>query len=262
MLRRTPRFIALVGLMALAFGGVATTARADFDILIFSDATLTTLLYSIDDNGPGDSNLNLGQIGTSATGDLGSLNAAVAATGLEFDDLSATSNAGSPPLDNIANLTVGGKVHQLAGFAGPNDLWILVSANDYSFPAGPTYVVGSSASHTFTTVGLGTAPDFTSYFNGSNTLNATETATATLVFAPPAGTSSDGQTAADLITAGTTNFGLSNLTHIHLVGATASDQFQGTTTVRSIPEPGSLALLALGGSGLFFGYVRRRKAQA
>lgn len=259
---RNMRRLLIAGVLAVA--AFAPSARADFDIQIFSDAALTNMLYSIDDDGPGDSSTPVaGVIGTSLTGDLAALNAAVAGTGLQFSNLSATSNAGSPPLNNIATLSVNGEVSRLAGAPAIAELYILVSANDYNFPAGPTYLVSSSASHTFTGVGAGTSPSFISYFNDSNTLNATETATALLVFAPAPGNSSQALTAPNLLTVGSPAYGLTNVTRIRLVGGDgASDLFTGATTVRMVPEPGSLALIALGGSALLFGHLRRRKAQA
>ena len=260
MARMASRLIGLTALVAaVALGG--SSARADFDIQFFSDATLTTLLYEIDDDGPGDSNLNLGQIGTSQTADLAALNGAIGSTGLSFSSLSATSNASFPPLNNIANMTVNGEASVLDGFTS-GEIYILISSNDFSFPVGSPYTVVSSASHTFTSVDAGTNPTFKSWFNDSNTLNATETGTGLLVFAPPAGDSSVGLTAPPLVTSGSPAYGLSSVTGIRLSGTSAIDGFTGTTTVRSVPEPGSLALVALGGSGLLFGYLRRRKAQA
>lgn len=261
----TKRLFAGLGAAVLAVL-MSSGARADFgtfDIQIFSDAALTNLIYQIDDDGGGDSNTTANQIGTSVVGDLAALNGAIAATGIQFSNLAATSNAGSPPLDNVAKLTVNGEAFVGTGF-GSGELYILVSAIDFNFPAGPLYGVNSSASHTFTTVGAApaTSPSFISYFNDNNTLNATQVPTALLVFAPPAGTSSTGQTAPELVTAGTNPYGLTNVTRIRLSGTGAIDGFTGTTTVRAIPEPGSLALVALGGSGLLFGYLRRRKAQA
>lgn len=262
MVRSMSRLLIMGALAAFAF---APSARADFNIQIFDNPALAGLpLYSIDDDGPGDSSNPLtGVIGTSLTSDLAALNAAISATGLVFSNLSATSNASSPPLNNVASLTVNGEVSRLAGAPTVAELYILVSANDYNFPVGPTYAVSSNASHTFTQVGVGTSPYFISYFNDSNTINATETATALLVFAPPAGNSAAALTAPDLITAGSVPYGLTNVTRIRILGGTgASDLFNGATTVRAVPEPGSLALIALGGSALLFGHLRRRKAQA
>lgn len=261
MVRNMKRFLMVAAVAIFAF---APSARADFNIQIFTDAALTNLIYAIDDDGPGDSSTpNLGVIGTSLQADLDTLNGAIAATGLQFTSLSAASNAGSPPADEVASLSVEGRVEVLGGFTA-GELYILVSANDYTFPAGPSYLVGSQATHNFRGVDAApaTSPSFISYFNDSNTLNATETATGLLVFAPPAGDSVSGAQSPDLITAGSPSYGLTSVTRIRLSGAGASDQFTGLTTVRAVPEPGSLALIALGGSALVFGHLRRRKAQA
>jgi len=245
---------------------MSSGARADFgtfDVQIFSDAALTNLLYTIDDDGAGDSNFNPNQIGTSLTADLAALNTAIASTGIQFSNLSAASNAGSPPLNNTALLSVNGEALVGSGFTS-GELYILVSAIDYNFPAGPAYNVISGASHTFIGVdgAPATSPAFTSYFNDSNTLNATETATGTLVFAPPSGASATGQLAPVLGVTGDTPYGLSNVTRIRLSGANARDLFSGGTAVRAVPEPGSMALIALGGTTLLFAHLRRRKAQA
>jgi len=259
MRHRLTQLLAL-GVVALTAAVASPSARAEFDVRFFSDAALTNLLYEIIDDNPGDSSTPLpGVIGVTTPGDLNALNAAVSATGLSFTSLSATSNALSPPANDIANLTLNGTV------GGTGTLYILTSATDYTFPAGPNYIVNSSASHTFTDVAAGTSPTFTSFFNQSNTANATETSTGVLVFAPLPGTSSMGMTAAPLLVAGSPLYGLSNVTRIQLnsVGSTSSDQFTGTTTVaRSVPEPGSLALIFIGGSALVARQVRRRKSQA
>jgi len=258
MRHRLTQLLAL-GAVALMAAVAGPSARAGFDIQFFSDAALTSLVYEIDDDGPGDSNTPApGFIGVTTPGDLTALNQAVNSAGINlvFSALSATSNAANPPLNDIANLTINGTV------GGDGTLYILTSATDYTFPAGPTnYIVNSSASHTFTDVAAGTSPTFTSYFNQSNTPNVTETATGTLVFAPLPGTSSMALTAPPLLISGSPVYGLSNVTRIQLAsaGTTSSDQFTGTTTVASsVPEPGSLALLFIGGSALVARRVRRR----
>jgi len=255
---------ALVGL-SLVVGGAASRAHAGFDIQIFSDAALTTQLYEIQDNGPGDSDNQLTsiQVTNNPSGaDLDALNAAVSATGLAFSSLSATTNNDTPGA--VATLNVNGQVQRLAGAPATAQLYVLVSANDYNFPVATAYSVGSSASHTFTNVGAGTSPTFTSWYNANNVLNARQTATTTLVFAPPAGTSSQGLTSPDLLVSPATRpYSLTNVTGIRLTGTTdATDQFTGSTTVRAVPEPGSLALILLGGSALGALQIRRRKAQA
>jgi len=245
-LRFATRLLAGVGLVGLMMGGLANQARADFEINIF-DTPGGTLLSTVIDNGLGDSNPLVGQIVVSGT-DLGNLNGDVSGTGVTFTALNATSNAGAPT--TAAELTVGGTI------TGSGSVYVATSATDYTFPPGPSYAVTSTFSGTFTNVGVGTTENFTSYFNDSNVQGATDSATGTLIFAN-SGTGSYSGTAPTLVVPGTPPYSLTNVAGLTVFGGTLG--FNGSTTVRAIPEPGSVALLLLGGSGLFALQIRRRK---
>lgn len=253
MLRCASRWLLGLGVAALALGGATRPARADFQINIFADAGLTTQLVSIVDNGAGDSNPLIGQI-TVSGGDLGQLNTDVSATGVVFSALEGTSNASSP--DVLATLTVGGKV------AGNGSLFVVATSTDYSFPAGPSYGMDSTSSNTFTGINSG-AVNFTSYFNSSNALNGTEQGSPTLSFPGLAGTGSASDSVLNTPVSGAPLFSLTNVTGLTVNapnGTSANLGFLGGTTVRAIPEPGSIALLVLGGSSLFVARYRRRRA--
>jgi len=229
-------------------GGLANRARADFEINVYADPGLTVLLSTVIDNGLGDSNPNVGQITVSGA-DLTNLNSDVSATGVSFSLLGATSNASTPTA--IGELTVGGTI------TGLGSVYVATSATDYTVPAGPTYAVLSSFSGTFTNVGVGTTENFTSYFNDSNVQGATDTATGTLIFAN-SGTGSYSGSAPTLNVPGSPPYSLTNVAGLTIFNGTLG--FNGTTTVRAIPEPGSVALLLLGGSALFANRIRRRRA--
>jgi len=245
---------AVVALLLLA---LVPAARADFDVQFFTDAALTNKIYQINDQGLGDSDFNLGQISANTFSDLVLLNSNVASTGIRFSSLAAATDA--PLAGDVARLLVGGAA-QLTPGSTVGDLYILVSADDYFAPAGP-YRIGSSASHTFTDIASGTAPTFQSFFNDNNVLNGRLTPTGLLSFAPPNGDKSLADDAPFLLAPGSVPYSLSNVTHLHLTGdgLTAVDQFLGSTTVRAVPEPGSLALLGLGGSALALLQRRRQR---
>jgi len=231
------------------------SARADFEIDIFSGATL---IFQSIDNVAEDDNPVANQIGLSA-GALADLNSALAGAGLtlQFTNLSATSNAGSG--DPFAGLTVNGQVR------GSGSITVDVSASDYNNPISPDKVVNSSASETFTSA-QGSTGVFTSYYNPNNNQAGRVTATGFLSFAATPGllvSSPMGIPTGPipLFLNGTTNpFALENVTTLNLVGDLATQiGFSGTTGVvgRLVPEPTSIALLLFGGS---FMAIRLRRA--
>jgi hypothetical protein len=245
------------GLRRLMMAGAALlltipSARADFEIDIFSGATL---LFQSIDNVAEDDNGVPNQIGLSA-GALADLNQALSGAGLSltFNNLSATTNQGSA--DPFANLTVNGQVQ------GTGSITVDVSSSDYNTPAGMMKVVDSSASETFTNA-QGSTGRFTSYFNPNNNQSGRVTATGFLSFAAIPGlivSSPPGVPTGPipLIVSGPNPFALENVTTLNLVGnATSKIGFSGTTTVSSlVPEPTSIALLLLGGS---FMAIRMRR---
>jgi len=236
---------------AIATLTVAQSARAEFDIVISSGGTD---LFTIVDDTAFDTNTPVPHNISVSGSDLDALNAALSAanTGITFTSLGATNNIGTVGPNGIATLDVTGRVE------GTGSIQILVSATDFINPTGDPKSLVSSASDTFGTTGTATR-NFTSYYNPSNSVNATEFGTSTLVFAPTPGTFSTSGTAPTISVSGTTGgaFGLTNVTMITLDGS--SDQFTGKTSV-AVPEPTSMALLLVGGSALAFRSRRRLKS--
>jgi len=253
MMRYLRGMVAL-GAVSLALLGVSSNARASFVINLYADPGRApgTLLSTIVDGGQGDSNPNEGEITVSGT-DLSNLNSDISPTGVTFTALNGTSNASNPGLTGV--LTIGGSI------TGTGSIYIFNSATDYTAPPGSLYTVDSSFSGTFTALTAG-AESYTSYFNPSNGPEATDIPTAPLLFAN-VGTGSYSDTVAPpLLTAGSTPYSLTNFSALTIASSDPSSLlgFNGTTTVTAVPEPGSVALVLVGGSFLFANKIRRRRA--
>jgi len=256
MLRHTPRFLAGVGLLALAFGGAATTARADFVIEVSSGA----YFLSIDDNGLFDTNPNLGEISVDTT----ALNQDLAVNNTGFkvtQGLGASTNA----LDGsgtLATLSINGEIQRTNGALG-SDLISFVtrsSANpppDYSypFPVGGAFQLTSSTGGTFLISSAGDQTTFQSTVTDSASVSTSST---NLVI--PAAPSYSQDSPPVLLGSAGPPWDLSSTLTLTLNNTLDKGQFTGTTTLRAIPEPGSIALLMLGGAGLVAVSRRRRAA--
>jgi len=257
MRHRIGHMLAL-GVVAVLAGIAAPSARADFHVDFFIGGAL---IYTVHDDPPvpgEDDNPATGVIGLSSTG-LGALNAALAGAGsaLQFNSFGATANFATPT--DFANLTINGETQ------GTGTVTIDTSASDYTFPVGPDKFMDSSGSNTYTNAVAGASNgDFTSYFNPT-TQTGRETASGTLFFASSSQTTVNSQSgnAPTLFLPGAPDlFSLENVMNLTAVGdANTKIGFTGTTTVR-VPEPGSMALLILGGSALAARRIRRRKPLA
>lgn len=256
-MRHRIRHMFALGAVAAMATLAAPSARADFEINIFSGSTL---IFQAIDNVVEDDDSTVGEIGLSGAA-LSDLNSALLGAGLllRFNNLSATSNSGtSLP---FANLTVNGQV------AGTGGITIDVSANDYTSPSVSPVLVDSSSSMTFTSA-AGSTGDFTSYYNPNDMQNSRTSATGTLFFATlsPGVDSPKGILVGPdplIINSPTNPFALENVTNLNLNGDLRTKiGFSGTTLVRPVPEPTSMALLLFGGSALAVRAVRRRKPLA
>jgi hypothetical protein len=185
-------------------------------------------------------------------------------TNYQFSGLSANSNSTVTPAA-VASLLQTGTAQLLLG--GTGSISLTASDVDYSNPTtGPAFMA-SSSSNTYTHADNGNSQGFTSWFNQSNTLNATEVASPTVTLVahkPPDPNSHSGNAANTNIPSLTIPFGLTNTTTLTLTGGAAgalsTDQFTGSTTVRMIPEPASLALMLTALPVTLMGALRRHKA--
>jgi len=177
-----------------------------------------------------------------------------------FTALGATSNA--PGSSEQAALTQDGTARLIVGSTG--SITITASDVDYNLPTGAGGTLNSSSSDTFTNATAGNSHSFTSWFNPSNTLNATDVPSPTVPLLSGASSpnSQSGDAAPTPVTL-TAPYGLTNSAVITLTGGTsarpAQIQFTGSTTISAIPEPASLALMLTAVPVTLFGALRRRK---
>jgi hypothetical protein len=238
-----------LGMMALA----ASEARAASLIITVSES-VGGASVTIDDNGALDTNLAIGVIDVAAGSLNGNLN------NYTFSGLSASSNSpGDPTQAFLKQLGTA-----VLNDGGTGSVTVLASDVDYNIPGAGPGSLFSSASNTYTNAANGDSQGFTSWFNPSNALGATEVTSPTVTLTaltPPNPNSHSGDAATTPVTL-TVPYGLTNSTTLTLTVAGSSNQFTGATTITAsaIPEPASLALLASAVPFTLLGAYRRRIA--
>ena len=173
--------------------------------------------------------------------DVSVLNTFLTGSGFSFVSLGGFSNATTPATD-AELFQNGGVTRDTTG--GNGTITIIATETSFNSPMGPNRVLTSAAADTFGgNFGAGDSRTFQSTFTDVNG------STSTTLQSFPASLSSSGMVFTPLAT-GPNSFSLSSTTVIHLGSVTGTDQFSGTTFVRAVPEPGSLALILLGGVAL------------
>jgi len=152
--------------------------------------------------------------------------------------------------------------------AGATALFVSFAINNYALPAGSPLTLSASQSATFTAAAAGSSQAFTAWGNSANTLlagpgNGTPVFTPTCInpaTAPPENACSS--VGAPVLFARAGNFALNGQETINLnQGGIGNFQGSAAVTPNTVPEPGSLVLLATGLFGLVGGRrMIRRKA--
>ncbi len=197
----------------------------------------------------------------------------VSATGVTVGDYLITLSSGSSntpgtafnAILNSTNLTI---TRLTDASAAP--LFIRLLSDDYSMPSGNPLFLGSSASATFTGLSDMDSVTFWSYFSPTNSSSFADGPGNAPITVTSAGTLTDGagnRAATIMVNRPNPLFALSSVTRIDLLGIGSTVNTTGSTEVRGedfgpqpgVPEPASLALLAVGGFGLLGFYFQRSR---
>jgi hypothetical protein len=258
-MKRNEKRLAIAGMTGglMLATAAAPPARAAL-VLTLQEFGVVGTPITITDNGPGDTDTDVGTITT--------VNVGGAPTLPDFRTVIsvAVSNKLDPSAGPEADLFAQSIDVTQIGNSGPHSLIVNVSDNAFPFPgnSGDLMMLSSALSGnvTHSVAGSGDNVTFTSTANGS-----VNTPLITGVLPPNSGSAPLSWTGAPSSTSNTfvrgATFDLSNTTTLNLSGSNESVQFQGTTSAVSlgpnVPEPtGILALLA--GAPLLLGGRRRR----
>ncbi len=227
---RPMRVAALAGAaMLLSHGSAQAGLVLDFN----NNALIVT------DNGPGDSDSNIGEISTVSS---------IGGFGVQI----TVSEANSP-----GNATDGTLQIQSLDITndnpGPATLTIRVSDNGYTLPGGAAtpMLLGSAMGGTFTNAGVGDTVQFQSFADPANAQPATAVSTADLTFTNPSTSATPNSFSGNNNQPWIRGAGAYSMTSISIVtlSPNATANISGSTTATTtVPEPifGAAGLLAVG----------------
>ena len=249
MTRFWRRSLAGLGAAALILTGISP-ARADYSIEVISGSFDSGLITFGSPFALSNSSAHLVSV------DVGALNTAmdlagVGGTGFHFTVLGGSSNVGELGSESEADLLQNGTAQRISA-AGTGFITIIARENGFVAPVGTPKTLTSAAADTF--ANFKDVNDNRTF--SSSYIDANHTVTTPLLTFAASLNSSGNVTTAPF--AAVDNFTLTSTTVVTMADAVPNDQFSGTTFVRSVPEPGSLALMGLGGVALAIRHRRRR----
>lgn len=246
MMRFWKRSLASLSVAALALTG-SSHAKADYSIEVISGAYDSGLITAGSAFALPNSTTHLVSV------DVAALNTALDAanTGFNFTVLGGNSNVGVLGSETEGDLLQNGTAQRVTS-AGTGFITIIAREDGYVAPLGTPKSLTSAAADTF--ANFKSASDNRTFTSSYTDANRTVT-TPLLTFVASSNSSGSVTTGAF---AALNSFTLTSTTVVTLADAVPADQFSGTSRVRSVPEPGSLALIGLGGTVLAVRFRRRR----